>query len=188
MTQLHRKALIMPYPFRIEHRINNNNKSRRVSPDNLLPSEADNPIQLTSLEPSEADNLIDANFANYMERLVKLVPTEVLSVYVTVRSFWIAEPTDKLLTENNTSLSFIDWWPVICIGLVILSRLWGTRDTDKKWSSIQLIGTGIAAVSFVIWVYAMGHNILKWNLPDPRYAPTAVILWIFIVPFFYISR
>jgi hypothetical protein len=49
---------------------------------------------------------------------------------------------------------------------------------------LQIIPILIATVSFVVWVLAMGHNILNWNI-DPRLASTAVVVWAFLIPIFY---
>ena len=127
----------------------------------------------------------DAELADYMDRLVRLIPAEVLGVYLIVRGFWGG--TAELPADSTVSSGFLEWWPVFCVFLVILSRLWGTRDASRKFSSAQLPGTGIAVISFIIWVYAMGHTILGWMLPDPRFASTAVILWVFVVPYFYVG-
>jgi hypothetical protein len=59
----------MAYPFRIEKR-------------SLITTQA------LGDQPSASAQ----DFADYMERLIKLIPAEILSVYLTVRGFW--NPTD----------------------------------------------------------------------------------------------
>ncbi|MEM8720309.1 MAG: hypothetical protein AAGE84_13555 [Cyanobacteria bacterium P01_G01_bin.39] len=73
----------MSYPFRIEY------------PREMV-------IKTNAGDSSNSGSSTEEDFVNYMERLVKLIPTEVISVYLTVRGFWLPE-------ETSTSLGFVDW-------------------------------------------------------------------------------
>ena len=103
----------------------------------------------------------------YMERLVKLVPTEVIGVFLAGRGY--AE-------------SWIGIWAVICLALVLVSRIWGTYQQGKP---IQWIGVAVSFVSFAIWIYAIGAHILNFVLADSGIAYIAVLVWTFLVPYFY---
>ncbi|MBN3882539.1 MAG: hypothetical protein V7K64_32400 [Nostoc sp.] len=126
----------------------------------------------------------DTVSAEYSERLLKLIPSEVLSLYVAVRGLWIDPLKLNSSPAEGASLSFLDFWPIICIVLLILFRLWGTRLTTD-WKTTQLKAVAISAISFVIWVYTLGDDILGWHLPDTRYAATAAIVWVFAIPIFF---
>ena len=103
----------------------------------------------------------------YMERLVKLVPTEVIGVFLAGRGY--AE-------------SWIGTWAAICMVLVLISRIWGTYEKGKP---IQWIGVAVSFVSFAIWIYAIGAHILNFILPDNGIVYIAILVWTFIVPYFY---
>ncbi len=103
----------------------------------------------------------------YMERLVKLVPSEVIGIF---------------LAGKGYAELWLGIWSVICLALVLVSRIWGTRETGKP---IQWIGVLVSFVSFAIWIYAIGANILNFALPDKGIAYIAVLVWTFVVPYFY---
>jgi hypothetical protein len=103
----------------------------------------------------------------YMERLVKLVPTEVIGVF---------------LAGKGYAESWIGTWAVICLALVLISRIWGTY---QKGEPIQWVGVAVSFVSFAIWIYAIGAHILNFILPDAGIAYIAVLIWTFLVPYFY---
>jgi hypothetical protein len=156
----------MSYPFRIERK---SLIRANVGPDPDAPGAATQAL------------------ADYMERLIKLIPAEVLSVYLTVRGFWsptdLTEGTSRLDRSQMEGAGFIGWWPLICIVLLWISRAWGTRATPD-WRTVQYVPILIATVSFIVWVLAMGHQIVGWHC-DPRLASTAVVVWIFLLPVFY---
>lgn len=102
----------------------------------------------------------------WLARLVKLVPAEVVAVYLAGRP----------LAEAR----YAGEWPVACFALVIIVRAWGTRDRRGP----QWISVAIASVSFVLWVYAMGGRFITWNL-DVNLAALAVLVWTTLVPVFW---
>jgi energy-coupling factor transporter transmembrane protein EcfT len=112
----------------------------------------------------------------YLARLVKLVPAEVLALYVAL----------KVVTDG-----FPGVWALICLLLVLLVRTVGTKQAGKP---IQWIAVGVASLSFVLWVYATGGHLLAWELPTSpeKVAKTAqgavsaaIAVWTFVVPYFY---
>lgn len=113
--------------------------------------------------------------AAYMGRLVRLIPAEVLSVYLTLYGIFVVPPPSQLL----------QWLPVLGIVLVILVRAWGSRDTTGNWSTVQWLGVGISAVSFLIWILVSGHSIVGFVLPDMRIGSALMVLWVFLLPYLY---
>ncbi|MGE5343750.1 MAG: hypothetical protein ACM3SY_19950 [Candidatus Omnitrophota bacterium] len=109
-------------------------------------------------------------FQFYMERLIKLIPAEALAVYLTGNGF----------IKTTTAIKGI--WPLICLGLVIVFRIWGTMEKGKP---VQWLTVVVSAISFVIWVYAMGGRFLEFRLADLSIASLAVLVWTCIIPFVY---
>ena len=103
----------------------------------------------------------------YMERLVKLVPTEVIGIF---------------LAGKGYAEAWLGIWSVICLVLVLVSRIWGTREPGK---AIQWIGVLVSFISFAIWLYAIGATILNFQLPDKGIAYIAVLVWTFAIPYLY---
>ena len=99
----------------------------------------------------------------WLARLVKLVPAEIVAVFLAGR---------PLAQER-----YAGGWPVACLVLLVIVRAWGTNDRrGPQWVSVA-----ISAVSFVIWVYAMGGRFLNWSL-DVNLASLAVLVWTTLVP------
>jgi hypothetical protein len=150
-------SIEMSYPFRIE---------------------APSPIRANATGQDQA-------FSDYMDRLIRLVPAEILGLYLTIRGVWIPADDPGKQHVDVFERGFLTWWPVLCVVLLLVSRSWGTRAPNGAWSTVQLIPIAIAAVSFCIWVYAIGDPVLLGWRPDPKAAATAVVIWVFLVPIKY---
>ena len=98
-----------------------------------------------------------------MERLVKLVPAEILAVYLAGRGH-----ADALHGA----------WPLVCLALLLIVRIWGTHERGRgpQWSAIA-----VAAVSFLIWVLALDGRILGWTV-SPDLASLLVLVWTTLAP------
>jgi hypothetical protein len=102
----------------------------------------------------------------WLTRLVKLVPAEIVAVYLAGRPF--AEPR------------FPGAWPAVCLVLTVIVRAFGTRDRrGPQWVSVA-----VSAVSFVLWVYATGGHFLSFEV-DANLAALAVLVWTTLVPVFW---
>jgi len=98
-----------------------------------------------------------------MERLVKLVPAEILAVYMAGRSHAAA----------------IDGaWPLVCLALLVVVRIWGTHERGRgpQWSAIA-----VAAISFLIWVLAIDGRILTLAV-NSDLASLLVLVWTTVAP------
>lgn len=102
----------------------------------------------------------------WMERLVKLVPAEILAVYLAGRSH---------------AAAIHGAWPLVCLALLLALRIWGTRVPGKgpQWPAV-----GVAAVSFVIWVFALDGRILGLSV-SPDLASLLVLVWTTLAPLLY---
>ena len=99
----------------------------------------------------------------WISRLAKLVPAEVIAVYLAGRP--IAEAR------------FEGVWPIACLVLVIVVRAWGTADRrGPQWLSVA-----VSAVAFVLWVNATGGGFLGWRL-DTDVASLGVLVWTTLAP------
>jgi len=102
----------------------------------------------------------------WLARLVKLVPAEIVAVYLAGR---------PLAQERYAGL-----WPVACLVLTIVVRAFGTSDRrGPQWLSVA-----VSAVSFVLWVYATGGHLLTYQV-DVNLAALAVLFWTTLVPVFW---
>jgi hypothetical protein len=115
----------------------------------------------------------DEGFRFYLDRLLKMIPAEVVSLYL-VGSGLI--PTDQV-----TALA--GWFVVCLVGLFVI-RIYGTADPAEHlppdWTHII-----ISAIAFVIWVYSLGGPFAAWGLHLPWLGSLIVLAWTFFVPIFY---
>jgi hypothetical protein len=115
----------------------------------------------------------DAEFRNYLDRLVRMIPSEVVGLYLVGRG--VIPP------EERTSHLV---WPVVClVGLVAL-RVYGTRDPEAR-KPAQWPAVAIASVAFVIWVYTLGGPFEILGVYKPYLGSLMVLTWTFFVPIFY---
>lgn len=109
----------------------------------------------------------------YMDRLLKMIPAEVISLYVVGVG---------LIPKDN--LTYLTVWAVICFIGLFAVRIWGTGDPTANlspdWTHII-----ISAVAFIIWVYSLGSLGPFTNIADPIIGSLLVLAWTFFVPMFY---
>ncbi len=110
----------------------------------------------------------------YMQRLIQLIPAEVVALYLAFHS------------QSDPNGSFSWYWPIICLVLVVIIRIFGTRKPDGSALSFQPLAVAIAAVSFVLWIYAIGDKMAGLAFAgEPIWISAAIAVWTVVVPYFY---
>ncbi|MCR5878992.1 hypothetical protein [Phenylobacterium sp. J367] len=131
--------------------------------------------------------------SEYLERLVKLIPTEIIGLYLGGKAaiqtrymdFHAPKPDGTLVPPQqlgpNEDVAWVGW-TAICFFALLAVRSWATKSHDRpQWGAVL-----IAAVSFLIWVYSFGDVFhLVWGIWDPLPATLLVLVWTFAVPIFY---
>lgn len=110
--------------------------------------------------------------ANYLERLVKLIPAEVISLYLIGKGV--------IPTEEKTGIIV---WAIICTIGVLVSRIYGTQSDEDN--SIQWGTVVITTVSFLIWLYVIGDTFATFGIYVPWIGTLMMAAWTFFVPYFY---
>lgn len=123
---------------------------------------------------------LGAPLQEYLGRVIKLIPAEVVALYTSVRGV-----IEGATAADASARAALLWLPIIGVLLVIFVRAWGTRDASKAWSTVQWIAVIVAAISFIVWVIALGHPI--WGVPllAAWIGSVALFVWAFLVPYFY---
>jgi len=114
-------------------------------------------------------------FDFYLDRLLKMIPAEVVGLYL-VGSGFIPQGEGVVLAV----------WAVVCLAGVIAVRAYGTADPENK-KPPDWVHVVISAVAFVIWVYTMGGPFAAFNLYVPYMGSLLVLAWTFFVPIFYMG-
>jgi len=133
------------------------------------------PVGSAPAEPQTKPQLQSGSLQDYGERLVKLIPSEVVGLYLV--GVGVIPATAKVV---------VTVWAVVCLGLVILVRAYATRDPalnlPPQWKAVV-----ISSVSFVIWVYTIPGPFQALGLAVPYIGSLTILVWTFVVPYFYIG-
>jgi len=117
-------------------------------------------------------------FKDYLGRLIKLIPAEVISLYLVGKGV--------ISTRDVAETPLIYWilWTGFCLVTVFIVRVFGTADR-KEGQLAQIPAVLIACISYLVWIYSMGDvfNLLK--IYEPKLASLMVLGWSFVVPYFY---
>lgn len=115
----------------------------------------------------------DLAFRFYLERLIKMIPAEVVSLYIVGIGII---PEEQVIGMTV--------WAIICLIGLFFIRIYGTADPVENkppdWTHII-----ISAIAFVIWVYSLGGPFAAWGLYVPWAGSLVVLAWTFFVPIFY---
>jgi len=143
-------------------------------------------IERRSAIRAQIEGAAEDKAAAYVGRLTRLIPAEVLGLYLTFRG--LAAPGNANAKQAGDD-SFNLVWPIVCLALVVLSRIWGSRppgtSLSRALTTAQWAVVVISAVSFVLWIYATGDSYLGWEIQDRRWIGASVGVWTFVVPWFY---
>jgi hypothetical protein len=115
---------------------------------------------------------------DYLSRLVKLLPAPVVTLYLFGSNII---PTTSQLGKISLTI-----WSITCLGLVILATAVFTAAPEVS-KGPDWIHVAVAAVSFIIWLYALGGPFmaLQPQIVVGFIASLLVAGWTFIVPYFY---
>jgi hypothetical protein len=111
-------------------------------------------------------------FKHYLERLLKMIPGEIVGVYMIGSGFL---PPD--------APAFMIGWPVVCLILLIILRIYGTAEGNDPWQRVPVF---VAAGAFVLWIFWLGGPFELLQVPyRENLASLAVAVWSFVIPIFY---
>ena len=113
------------------------------------------------------------SFKFYLDRLLKMIPAEVVSLYLV--------GSGVIPTEQSVALAI---WTAVCLIGVVLIRAYGTADpADSK--PTDWVHVAISSIAFVIWVYSLGGPFEAFGVYVPYIGSLLVLVWTFFVPIFY---
>lgn len=110
---------------------------------------------------------------DYLERLMKVIPSEVIGLYII---------GGGLIPEGET-LWLIGWFAFGLVAVLAI-RTFGTADLAEG-KPPQPVPVAIAVVAFAIWAYTLGGPFAALGLTVPWVGSLLVLMWSFVIPFFY---
>ncbi len=112
--------------------------------------------------------------SSYLDRLMKMLPAEALSLYLVGAG----------IIPTSAPRGVLLGWFIFCLGAVIGLRIWGTSDKDENlpvdWTHVVISG-----VAFIIWVYTMGGPFKLYGVYIDYLGSLLVLAWTFFVPLAY---
>jgi hypothetical protein len=136
-------------------------------------------IEETPVLPEGAEENPPEQGDEWGTRIAKLIPAEALGLYGSAVA---------LVPATAASRGAILWMIVaVCCLLTVIIRYRATRDATTR--EPQMMAVGIAVVSFIIWLAALGAPVSPIVLPkDLAFTgPLVALLWGTMVPYFYIG-
>ena len=133
-----------------------------------------------TVEGADATQSVNGeNFRDYLDRLQKLIPSEIIGIYLFARNL----SEHRLSADSRWFDNFVNnYLGLICVLTLIPLRAWGTRLYGKapQWGAV-----GIAGISFALWVYLIGDSILGFVITDKRVIVFVAALWTLISAWLY---
>jgi hypothetical protein len=112
-------------------------------------------------------------YESYLDRLMRMVPSEVVALYLVGAGF--IPKTDRIVLAI---------WSVVCLGGVVAIRALGSRDVKAgkgpQWGSVA-----ISSTAFVVWLYSLGGPFAAFGVYVPYIGSLLVLAWTFFIPLFY---
>jgi hypothetical protein len=127
--------------------------------------------------PAPAAAAAAADLTPYWDRLKNLIPAEVSALYVAGQSV--------IPAEQRVAPAI---WALLCLIFVLMATIKQTQTADGQshdkyptdWTHVI-----ISAVSFLIWVYALGGPFVILRMHLPWIGALLMLSWTFLVPQLY---
>lgn len=132
------------------------------------------PFRIERRDAVRGTRTASEEFKDYLDRLLRMIPGEVVGLYMIGSGFI---PADQMRP-------WLIVWAIICFIAIFVIRIFGTADPAKD-KGPQPIPVLIAAGAFVIWLYWLGGPFVLFGIHRPFIGSLLVLLWSFIIPIFY---
>jgi hypothetical protein len=113
------------------------------------------------------------DFDSYLDRLVKMIPAEVVSLYLVGVGF-----------VPKTDAAVLTIWAALCLVGLLALRTYGTAPPSSG-KSPQPGAIAISAIAFTVWVYTLGGPFEAFGLHVPYIGSLLVLAMTFFAPIFY---
>ncbi|KPL03179.1 MAG: hypothetical protein AMJ90_03885 [candidate division Zixibacteria bacterium SM23_73_2] len=115
------------------------------------------------------------DFKFYLDRLLKMIPAEVIGFYLVGSGF---------ISQDDPIMLII--WTAVCLLGVVAVRAFGTADPEKH-KSPDWVHIWISLAAFLIWIYTLGGFFKALNVHNPKYGSLMVLAFTFFVPLLYLG-
>lgn len=100
---------------------------------------------------------------NYLEKIIKYIPAEIVAAYTALTGYLSVKPNTDIPSHYKS------YYLMVFFVLLIVTPVWTyfavIDNNDPPDPTIRkkkaYFHSGIATVAFVIWIYALGNDLLK---------------------------
>ncbi len=137
------------------------------------------PVVVSKSGMERATTASDIKETPYYERLIKLIPAEIISIYMIGKGV-----IPNTQASSGETASWI--WAGVCLLLLLFFRIKASSSSgklaDAQWPSVF-----ISSISYLIWLYNMGGILDSMSFYEHyKYiGALAILVWTFLVPYFY---
>ena len=104
---------------------------------------------------------------NYRDRLLKLIPSEIVAAYVVLAG---------VIPQHHAK------WGLLIVSVILLVLVpFYLKLLQNVNRIVQIV---ITTISFAVWVYSLGGPFREWGLYYAWLSSVILILWTLIVPLF----
>lgn len=111
----------------------------------------------------------------YQDKLVKLIPTEIVGAYMFLSGVVSGGPESAAATNHLLDDNLI---MVVFFSLLALTPLYLWRVSNVT-NIIQLI---VTTISYVVWVYTLGGPFSVWGVYSPAAGSVFLVIWTLAMP------
>lgn len=106
---------------------------------------------------------------DYADKIVKLVPTDVVAAWVAVSSAIKVDPSQMSLTGL---------WVIFAVG-VVMAAAWTWKRSSQPGKPKPVAQTCVSTLAFCVWAYATGSWLPLWpgDLYKPLYGTLALVFF-----------
>lgn len=130
----------------------------------------------TSSKSFDSKNL-RANPDDHLDKVAKLVPTEIVAAFLAADNLILTQLTDDTDPSNKSEIAY---WVVFSI-LLIVTPFYVKRTIASEFKLLKS-QIFVSTLAFVFWVYAIGGPFKLAGLHDYLFAGLALIVFSIISP------
>ncbi len=112
----------------------------------------------------------------YQDKLLKLIPTEIVGAYMFLSGVVSGGPESAAQTAGNVlddNLIYIVFFALLALTPLYLWRV------SNVTNVVQII---VTTVSYVVWVYTLGGPFSIWGIYSPAAGSVFLVIWTLAMP------
>ena len=121
----------------------------------------------------------------YQDKLVKLIPTEIVGAYMVLTGILGVDPTSAAIAgQIPDSVLKPVLIQVVFFALLVLTPIYNVR-VNRVSNIAQVV---VTTLSYVVWVYTLGGPFVVWHVYYPVIGSVVLVLWSLIAPLIVASN